>query len=36
MEIEANAEKLRAQELVNQFKTEMGKSVERRQNQFQK
>lgn len=29
MEIEANAEKLRAQELVNQFKTEMGKSVEK-------
>ncbi|REL24973.1 PspA/IM30 family protein [Rhodohalobacter sp. SW132] len=27
MEIEANAEKLRAQELVNQFKQEMGKSV---------
>ncbi|MFU8812498.1 MAG: PspA/IM30 family protein [Balneolaceae bacterium] len=26
MEIEANAEKLRAKELVNQFKTEMGKS----------
>lgn len=28
MEIEANAEKLRAQELVNQFKQEMGKDVE--------
>ncbi|MEX0648215.1 MAG: PspA/IM30 family protein [Balneolaceae bacterium] len=28
MEIEANAEKIRAQELVNQFKQEMGKSVE--------
>jgi len=27
MEIEANAEKLRAQELVNQFKQEMGKDV---------
>lgn len=27
MEIEANAEKLRAQELVNQFKQEMGKEV---------
>ncbi|PWN05666.1 PspA/IM30 family protein [Rhodohalobacter mucosus] len=27
MEIEANAEKLRAQELVNQFKQEMGKSA---------
>lgn len=27
MEIEANAEKLRAQELVNQFKQEMGKST---------
>ena len=28
MEIEANAEKLRAQELVNQFKQEMGKKVD--------
>lgn len=28
MEIEANAEKLRAQELVNQFKQQMGKKVE--------
>ena len=28
MEIEANAEKLRAQELVNQFKLEMGKETE--------
>lgn len=27
MEIEANAEKMRAQELVNQFKQEMGKQV---------
>src|SRR5690625_6697579 len=26
MEIEANAEKIRAQELVNQFKVEMGKA----------
>jgi len=29
MEIEANAEKLRAQELVNQFKSEMGKDVKK-------
>lgn len=29
MEIEANAEKLRAQELVNQFKLEMGKTPEK-------
>lgn len=28
MEIEANAEKLRAQELVSQFKTEMGKDIQ--------
>ncbi|MCC5940397.1 MAG: PspA/IM30 family protein [Balneolaceae bacterium] len=31
MEIEANAEKLRAQELVNQFKQEMGKAEEPKQ-----